>query len=202
LIVPGFALLWLYLRNGSNKRGLPMRALKTTLPLFFMLGVVSGTACWALHFVLPDRQWINDYYPAVVFGFFVHAAGAHAIGMNYRQRIPDLAILIIASVLGWRLAIEVGYDLGGPMPFVNSGALGALVLALGGALAWRIRARALRFLVVVTAAGTLGGLVFHYLDAWFIGNLHDDDIWMLILFTVWQSIFMAGTALALHGSRK
>jgi len=184
-----------------------MRALKTTLPLFFVLGLVSGTACWALHFVfeyfgLSNNQWINDYYPAILLGFFVHAAGAHAIGMNYMRRIPDLAILIVTSVLGWRLAVDVGYDLGGPMPFVNAGALGALVLALGAVLAWRIRARALRFLAVATAAGTLGGLVFHFLDAWFIGNMHDDDLWILILFTEWQSIFMAGVALALHVSRK
>ncbi|HEX5056142.1 MAG TPA: hypothetical protein VFX02_06555 [Gammaproteobacteria bacterium] len=184
-----------------------MRAFKIMLPLFLVLGMVSGTACWALHFVLQyfglsGKQWIIDYYPAVVLGFFVHAAGAHAIGMKYAQRIPDLVILVIASVLGWRLAIEVGYDLGGPMPFVNAGALGALVLALGSMLAWRIRARAFRFLVIITAAGTLGGLVFHYLDAWFISNMHDDDLWMLILFAEWQSIFMAGVAVALHAARK
>ena len=178
-----------------------MRALKTTLPLFFTLGLVSGLACWALHFVLPDRQWVVDYYPAIILGFFLHAAGAHVARMNYRRRIPALLVLVAASVLGWRLAIQVGYDLGGPVPFVNAGALGALVLALGGLLAWRIRTQAVRFTLIVTAAGALGGLVFHFLDAWFIGHLQDDDVWVLILFTVWQSIFMAGVAFALNYSR-
>lgn len=179
-----------------------MRALKTTLPLFFMLGLVSGVACWALHFVLPQKQWIVDYYPAVVLGFFLYAAGAHVARMNYRRRIPALLILIVASVLGWRLAIEVGYDLGGPVPFVNAGVLGALVPALGALLAWRVRSRAAAFALIVTAAGALGGLAFHFLDAWFIGHLQDDDLWMLILFTEWQSIFMAGVAIALNYSRR
>ncbi len=220
-----------------------MPALKTTLPLFFILGLISGTACWAFHFILPDRQWIMDYYPAVVLGFFVHAAGAHVAGMTYSRRIPALLVLIIASILGWRLAVEVGYDLGGPVPFMNAGATGALAIALGLLLVWYIRSYAWKiaaitimllaltglalfpdvkyviaavmiplgllviwragasiwiFVAVLTAGGALAGLIFHFLDAWFIGNLHDDDLWMLILFAEWQSIFMASGAVALE----
>jgi hypothetical protein len=179
-----------------------MRTLKSTLPLFFILGLISGTTCWALQFVLPEKQWILNYYPAVVLGFFLHAAGAHAAGMNYSRRIFVLPVLVGASILGWRLAIEVGYDLGGPAPYLNAGALGALVSALGALLAWRIRGRRiLPFVAIVTAAGVVGGLVFHVLDAWFIGHMQDDGLWVLILFAEWQSIFMAGIAVALNYSR-
>jgi hypothetical protein len=225
-----------------------MRALKTTLPLFFILGLASGTACWALQFVLPDKQWLTDYYPALVLGFFVHAAGAHAAGMTYSRRIPALVALLVASLLAWRLAIGVGHDLGGPAPFVNAGALGALVMGLGLLLVWYIRslawkitaiiimfvglaglaifpeiryfigafviplglaliwragAGAWKFAALITAFGALGGLIFHILDTWFIGGIQHDDLWVLILFAEWQSIFMAGLALALHyGTRK
>ena len=71
-------------------------------------------------------------------------------------------------------------------------------MALGLLLGWRIRSGALKFVVIVTAAGTLGGLVFHFLDTWFIGNMEADELWILILFAEWQSIFMAGIAIALN----
>jgi hypothetical protein len=177
-----------------------MRMLRSTLPLFFIMGLISGAACWALHFVLPDQRWIIDYYPGVVLGFFLYIAGDLA-GIKCARGIPALLTLLAAGILGWRLAIEVGYDSGGPAPFVNAGALGGLVPALGALLAWRVRVRSLRFAAIATAAGALGGLVFHFLDAWFIGHMQDDDLWVLILFAEWQSIFMAGVALALHFSR-
>lgn len=177
-----------------------MRALKSTLPLFFILGLISGAACWALHFVLPQKQWIIDYYPAVVLAFFVYVAGDLA-GISYPRRPRVLMILLAASIAAWRLAIEVGYDLGGPAPFVNAGALGALILALGLLPAWKVGARRLRFVMIVSAGGALGGLVFHFLDTWFIGRLEADDLWVLLLFTVWQSIFMAGVAVAVNYSR-
>jgi hypothetical protein len=225
-----------------------MQALKKTLPLFFSLGLISGVACWALNFVLPERQWIFDYYPALVLGFFVHAGGAHATEMTYSRRVPALVALLIAAMLGWRLAIEVGHDLGGPVPFVNAGALGALVIALGLLLVWYIRSLpwkigaiiimflalaglaifpevkftigalvilfgmalvwragtgAWKFAVLVTVAGALGGLIFNILDTWFIGSMEHDDLWVLVLFAEWQSVFMSGLALGLHyGMRK
>lgn len=177
-----------------------MRTLKSTLPLFFVLGLISGAACWALHFVLPDRQWIVDYYPALVLGFFLYVAGDVA-GIQPARRLPVLFILLAASIVGWRLAVEVGHDLGGPVPFVNAGVLGALAPALGALLAWRVRARALPFVAIITAAGALGGLVFHLLDVWLIGHMEADDLWVLILFAEWQGIFMAGVAIAVNYSR-
>jgi hypothetical protein len=183
--------------------GVAMRALKSTLPLFFILGLISGTVCWALQFVLPETQWIVDYYPGAVLGIFLYVGGAYVAGMNARSRILALIISIAASILGWRLAVQVGYDLGGPVAFVNAGTLGALVLALGLLFGWHIRAGAWKFVLLVTVGGALGGLVFHFLDQWFIGAMENDDIWILILFAEWQSIFMAGLALALHyGVRK
>lgn len=178
-----------------------MRTLKTMLPLFFLLGLFSGATCWALHFVLPETQWIADYYPAVVLGSFLYFAGAYGAGINPEQRISVLFVLIAASILGWRLAIQVGYDLGGPMPFVNAGGLGGFIMALGLLLGWRIRSGALKFAAIVTASGALGGMVFHFLDTWFIGHMEADDLWILILFAEWQSIFMAGVAIALNYRR-
>lgn len=177
-----------------------MRALKSTLPLFFILGLISGAACWALHFVLPQKQWIIDYYPAIVLGFFLYIGGDLA-GIKYSRRLLVLVTLLAAAIIGWRLAIEVGYDLGGPAPFVNAGALGGLILALGLLLGWRIRARSLQFVAIASAAGALGGLAFHVLDTWFIGHMEADDLWVLILFAEWQSIFMAGVAVAVNYSR-
>jgi hypothetical protein len=148
--------------------------------------------------VLPDTQWIVDYYPGAVLGIFLYVAGAYVAGMKAAPRILALIIPIGASILGWRLAVQVGYDLGGPVAFVNAGTLGALVLALGLLLGWHIRAGTWKFVLIVTAGGALGGLAFHFLDLWFIGSMENDDIWILILFAEWQSIFMAGLALALH----
>lgn len=178
-----------------------MSALQRTLPLFFILGLISGTACWALHFVLPDKQWVVNYYPAVVLGVFLYLAGAYIARVNPGNRIAVLLVLIIASILGWRLAVEVGRDLGGPLPFLNAGTLGGFIMALGLLLGWRIRSGGLKFVMIVTAAGALGGLVFHFLDRWFIGHMETGEMWILILFAEWQSIFMAGAAVALNYSR-
>jgi hypothetical protein len=151
--------------------GVAMQALKRTLPLFFILGLISGVACWAQNFVLPEKQWINDYYPALVLGFFVHAAGAHAAGMTYSRRVPALVALLIASMLGWRLAIEVGHDLGGPAPFVNAGALGALVIALGLLLVWYIRSLPWKIGAIILMFLALAGLAIFPAVKFAIGAL-------------------------------
>ena len=166
--------------------------------LFAMMGLLSGVVCWALQFVLPETQWIIDYYPAVVLGVFLFIAGEYIAGAGSMQKVATLVVLVIVSMLGWRLAIQVGYDLGGPVPFGNAGALGALIMALGLLLAWRLRGGILKFVTIVTAFGAVGGVIFHFLDKWFIGAMEQDDIWILILFAEWQSIFMVGVAVALH----
>ncbi|HEY3486526.1 MAG TPA: hypothetical protein VGL10_00535, partial [Gammaproteobacteria bacterium] len=124
---------------------------------------------------------------------------AGAAGMAHKA--VSFFILAVFSMIGWRLSMQVGYELGGPVPFVNAGALGGLVLTLGLLFAWRIRAGAWKFAGIATATGTVGGLVFHFIDQYFIGALQNDDIWILFLFAEWQTIFMMGVAIALNYGR-
>jgi hypothetical protein len=71
--------------------------------------------------------------------------------------------------------------------------MGALAVALGWVIAWKIRSGILKLVVIVTLAGALGGGIFELVDAVFDDS---EEIWVLILFCEWQTILFAGIAFA------
>ena len=165
---------------------------------FAFIGLLSGLTNWAGMFFLPDIPAIQHYYPAIVLGIYLYIAGRFVAHLKTINHILSLVILVIASSIGWRASIELGHAMGGPVPFVNAGAMGALAVALGWLLAWKIRADILKTIVIVTLAGALGGGIFQLAD-----TIYDDSekIWVLILFCEWQTILFAGIAFA-HQRKK
>lgn len=167
------------------------------LPVYIGAGVLSGAISWAGGFVLPENSWIVKIYPGLILGlalYLVHSNGK--FNLNTKTLLP-LLTLMAASVIGWRLAVDVGYQYGSPMRFTAAGALGALSVALGLVWVWSIRASSaiLLFVIILTAAGAFGG--------WFFKTLHSgspvrlgDDLWTFLLFVEWQVILFASIWLA------
>lgn len=160
---------------------------------FVCLGLLSGLVNGTTQYFLPDIQIVMDYYPSVLLGIFLYIAGQYLVYPGNKLHLLKLFILIIFSSLGWRLSINLGFMLGGPVPYGNAGAVGAFMVALGWLLAWRIRSGILIFVLVITIAGTMGGLVFQIIDATITMS---EALWIFVLFTEWQSILFLGIALA------
>jgi hypothetical protein len=169
--------------------------------LFATLGLISGTVCVLAGLVLPEYPWLMDHYPGIILGIFLWLAGHYVARLPAAGKWPGMLVPIVAGVLGWRLSIEVGYELGGAVRYVSAGALGAFTIALGLLAAWRIRAGLVPFVVIVTAAGALGGAVFQGLESMLAISDHD-RLWAWLLFGEWQTLLLAGVAVALHRSRR
>jgi hypothetical protein len=167
---------------------------------FAFIGLVSGFINWSGLFFLPEIPVIQQYYPSVILGIFLFLAGRYVAHLKSFNQILSLIILIVFSSIGWRASIEYGHALGGPVPFVNAGIVGALAVAIGWILAWQIRTGIIKLIIIVTLAGALGGGLFQLIDA----VLSDaENLWALILFCEWQTILFAAIALAhLHKHKK
>jgi len=170
-----------------------MNTAGTRILLFATGGLLSGIANALGQYVLPDIQVIQQHYPAVILGITLFLCGRYVAGFLVKRPLLSLLALIIFSILGWRMSIDVGYAFGGPAPFVTAGALGAFVVAWGWLLAWGIPSRDWRFILAVTLAGMLGGLVFQIADG--IWTLKE-PVWELLLFCEWQALVLAGIAWA------
>jgi hypothetical protein len=167
------------------------------LPVVIGSGVLSGVICWAGGYVLPENSWIVNIYPGLALGLALYLFGNKG-SFNFRQQaILSVLILMAASVIGWRLAVDVGYQYGSPMRFTAAGALGALSVAAGLVWVWGIRATSAAglFILIVTAAGALGGWVFRALHGESPVRL-GDDFWTFLLFVEWQVILFIGAWLA------
>ena len=160
---------------------------------FAFIGLVSGFINWSGLFFLPDIPVIQQYYPSVILGIFLFLAGRYVAHLKSFNQILSLIILIVFSSIGWRASIEYGHALGGPVPFVNAGIVGAFAVALGWLLAWNIRTGIIKMIVIVTLAGAVGGGVFQLIDTVLSDS---ENLWALILFCEWQTILFAAIAFA------
>lgn len=142
---------------------------------------------------MPDYQVIIDYYPAVFLGIILYMSGYYLVYPDNKKHLLKLIVMILFASLGWRLSINYGFMWGGPVPYVNAGAVGAFMVALGWLIAWQIRLDALKLLVIITIAGAVGGLVFQVIDTMTDMN---EILWIFVLFTEWQGILFLGIALA------
>lgn len=166
---------------------------RTRILLFSVAGLVSGIISALGEYFLPDIQLIQQHYPPVVLGVTLYLCGTRVAGLESRKPLLSLLALIIFSILGWRISIDVGYSLGGPTPYVTAGAMGAFVVAWGWLLAWGVPTRDWRFILRVTLSGMLGGFVFQIADTlWEM----KDPFWTLFLFSEWQCLLLAGIAIA------
>ena len=170
-----------------------MYSARTRILLFAIAGFISGIISAMRQFILPDIQLIELHYPPVILGITLYLCGFHVAGMRARKPLLSLLVLIIFSTLGWRISIDVGYALGGPVPYVTAGAVGAFVVAWGWLLALCVPTRDWRFILIVTLAGVLGGLLFQIADwLWEM----KEPVWELILFSEWQCLVLAAIAIA------
>lgn len=169
--------------------------MKNASSLFFVFcGLLSGVLCWLGGRILPDDSLLLKIYPGLVLGTVVSFAGVrYGLGLG-RWRAARFLVVVAGTVAGWRLAVDVGFQYGEPVPFIAAGALGALTTALGLLWPWSIRFRLAGFVLLITASGAFGGMVFKTIVDLF--PKMPEDVWILVLFSEWQAIFMLGIWLA------
>lgn len=160
---------------------------------FAFVGLIAGLVNWSGMFFLPDVPVIQQYYPSVVLGIFLFLAGRYVANLKSFNQLLSLIILIVFSSIGWRASIEYGHALGGPVPFVNAGIVGAFAVAIGWILAWQVRTGVIKLIIIVTLAGALGGGIFQLIDMVLSDS---ENLWVLILFCEWQALLFAGIAFA------
>jgi len=156
-------------------------------------GLLSGFIGGMGQYFLPEHQIIVQTYPALVLGTFLFLCGHYVLRIPVSNPLLSCINLVFFSIIGWRASIDIGYELGGPVPFLTAGILGSFFVALGWLLSWNIRSGLLKYILIVIVSGAIGGLVFQLTDKFFKLN---DDIWTFTLFIEWQIILMVGIAFA------
>lgn len=185
--------------NTTLQKVLPDKLKNRSLPLFLLCGLLSGVLCWLGGRLLPEGSLLLKIYPGLVLGTALCFAGVLFGLVQESWRAARFVIIVAGTVAGWRLSVDVGYQYGEPIPYIAAGALGALTAALGLLWPWSIRFRVAGFVSLVTVSGAFGGMVFKAIVDLF-PNMHE-DVWVLALFTEWQSIFMLGAWLAARRSK-
>jgi hypothetical protein len=166
-----------------------------TISLFALAGILSGIVCWAGAGFLENYMMVLRIYPGVVLGIFLSLCGTFIARIPSRHKALTPVILIAACIAGWRLAVDVGYAIGGPVPYVTAGLLGAFTVALGWLCSWKVRYHNFLFIVTVALSGAVGGLLFQLADQIFAMK---ENVWALFLFIEWQAILLIGIAVALR----
>lgn len=156
-------------------------------------GLVSGFINGLGQYYLPENQVIIQTYPALVLGAFLFLCGYYILQISVSNPLLSCINLVFFSIIGWRASIDIGYELGGPVPFLTAGIAGSFFVALGWLLSWNIRSSIMKFILIIMVSGAIGGLVFQLTDNFF--NLND-EIWTFTLFIEWQIILMIGIAFA------
>ena len=167
----------------------------TRFMVYICSGLVSGFICGLGQYILPENQIIIQTYPAVVLGIFLFLCGYYVLRISITNPLLSCINLVFFCIIGWRASIDIGYELGGPLPFLTAGLIGAFFVAIGWLLSWNIRSNIIKFILIVTGSGAIGGLVFQTID--YFNNLNE-TIWTFTLFIEWQIILMTGIAFAHH----
>lgn len=168
---------------------------------FVLLGLVSGLICSFSGPYLPDIKWLADAWPGVVLGLFLFFAGRYIANRDSRKALSALLVTVSVGIIGWRLAVKVGTDsrLDERYLYAVCGVVGAGCVALGLLYAWRIRSGILPFVLIVTAAGALGGFLFYLLElASGVSQIRTDHLWTTLLFGTWQTVLFAGASFGLR----
>lgn len=184
--------------NARLQKLLPDNLKNGSLPFFIFCGLLSGVLCWLGGLVLPGGSLLLQIYPGLVLGTVLCFAGVVSGLVRDRWRAARFLVVVAATVAGWRLSVDVGYQYGEPIPFIAAGALGALTVALGLLWPWSIRYRIAGFVLLITASGAFGGMIFKTIEDLFLSR--HGDVWALVLFVEWQAIFMLGAWLAARRS--
>lgn len=164
------------------------------LPLQFLAaGAVSGLLCWLGGLIAPEHTLAIRIFPGLVFGLVLYAIGHHAGYAPPRRRAATATIVVVTSILSWRLAIDVGYMHGGPWPMLAAGALGGLVLALGLAWAWQWRRHVTLTVTAIALTGAFGAQCVQWM--WNASPGMDERLQVSLLFVGWQALVMMVIAL-------
>ena len=161
--------------------------------MFAGTGLASGFISGLGQYFLPEHQLIVQTYPALVLGVFLFLCGHYVLQISINNPLLSCINLVFFSLIGWRASVDIGYEIGGPVPFLTAGVLGSFFVALGWLLSWNIRSTIMKFILIVTASGAIGGLVFQLTDILFVLS---EEIWTFTLFIEWQIILMTGIAFA------
>jgi len=163
------------------------------LVVFILAGIASGVLAWGGGMLLPEGSLALDLYPGAAFGVCLFLAGQRA-GYGKPRPWPQVfAATVLASTASWRLAVDVGYMHGGPLPMVTAGALGALIVAAAAVWAWRLAARAWPVLAATVLTGAIAAQGADLL--WKAWPAMGDKAWTLVLFLEWQTLVLVALVL-------
>ena len=164
------------------------------LPLKFLAaGTVSGLLCWLGGLLAPENSLLIKVFPGLIFGTVLYVAGRYAALAPPRERGSTYVIIVCATVLAWRAAVDIGYMHGRPWPMLAAGALGALVLSLGLMWAWRWRRGMALATCAIVMTGALVAQAVQWL--WDAYPTMDEVVEVSVLFVGWQALVMLAIAL-------
>jgi len=156
-----------------------------------IIGILSAGLSGTAHLLLKNLEFLLNIFPGLAFAFALWLVG-RLLGLSRRDLPAELLLIMLASVVAWRLAVRFGYFEGAWHHFEVAGALGASVLALALFFIWRIQ-RFLPWMALLVLAGALGGALFIPVD---LAIDQNELLWVFLLFLIWQPLFLLFLPLA------
>ena len=161
---------------------------------YLLTGLISGVLCWSGAYFLPETSLALKVFPGIIFGLALFLCGVWARAIPKSRRVWAGLLLLVFTIAGWRLPVELVAHLGDSFRYVFAGAIGSFVVALGLLAAWEAPRNRVVFVILVTLSGTLGGLIFQLIP---VGTFDiNDKLKTLFLLVEWQTIVMLGVGFA------
>ena len=163
------------------------------LGMYLVVGIASGLLCRLIYTSHDVWQYVG---PSLVLGAMITLAGRYISGITPRNPWLNPLVLILASGVGWILALKFGSEYWRTVwSWIGSGIIGGFFVGIGLVIVWTLK-RIWMVIMLTTLAGGLGGLVFALSD--FFGF---DEFFPL--FITWQGILLLGIGIAIQiDSRK
>ncbi len=173
------------------------------LGMYLVAGVGSGLLCHLSSIIDIDLMFFStNCTPAIILGIMIFLAGRYISGVTPRNSWLNPLILILASGVGWILALKFGSEYWRMVwSLIGSGIIGGFFVGIGLVIAWRLK-RIWMVIVLTTLAGGLDGLVLVY-ALWDFSVWNSSYIEVLLLEITWPSILLLGIGIAIQiDSRK
>jgi hypothetical protein len=154
-----------------------------------IVGLISGVISTYTLFI----SGIGYYAPGVVFGIAVYLFGEYSSSppAGRRKQIFRFIVVVVASTVGWRLAITLKPS-NSAFGFLDAGVTGGMCIVLAELLCWNFKfQRWLYALCVVSVAGLSGFVIYLLVGTNLLG-----------IFTIWQTLVLTSHAIAFGKDKK
>ena len=169
------------------------------LTIYLYTGLISGVIGWGGNLLLPEGSLAFNIFPGIILGLALFLCGMQVGAIPKPKRAQAGILLIVFTIVGWRLSVELAPYVNVYFRYIAPGAIGAFVVAIGLLSTWHVPRNRFAFVLWLTLSGAIGGLIFQLILA--TSLVIAEDLQPLVLLVEWQTILMLCIGLAMARSK-